>query len=121
LGHIEEAKTRTGTVSDLITFCSRSSTEADTVFVHDNVQPELAFIDSSHQYTQTKRELSILREFMPSGFILFHDALAPESEVTKVLDELIADGCQILRLATQPNTGFGVLKIDESFSRSEVF
>ena len=78
---------------------------------HD-VQLDLVFIDSSHQYEATKIEIATVLKYMKSGVILFHDAVSPISGVTTVLKEMEEQGIyDILTIPTQPNTGFGIIMV----------
>jgi predicted O-methyltransferase YrrM len=81
--------------------------DLEPLFVFGIVHPELVFIDSSHQYEATKVELSIFTNNMKSGFIMLHDILG-NSGIARALSEFSGE---ILRLPTQPNTGFGVIKV----------
>lgn len=73
---------------------------------------DLVFIDSSHQYEHTKQEWNaLLQGLKDTSVVLFHDATTPVYGVAKFLDELAAEGqWKVLKLPTQENTGFGIVK-----------
>lgn len=90
-----------------------STKDLDPFLTSYELKPDLIFIDSSHEYESTKVELEIIQRHMEQwACILFHDALAPESGVTRALNELESNQkYNMLRIPTQPNTGFGILQI----------
>jgi hypothetical protein len=74
---------------------------------------DLLFIDSSHEYAQTKREIELYFEFMkPDGKVAFHDILLPHLGVHEVWQEL-TKRYPLHREYTQ-GYGIGVITVGES-------
>jgi len=74
---------------------------------------DFCFIDSSHTYEHTIKEFDAIKESLNTGsLVCFHDAVEPKYGVKQFLEEL-PDIYEVLILPTQPNTGFGIVKVKD--------
>ena len=74
---------------------------------------DFCFIDSSHTYEHTKREFAAIEKSLnTNSLVCFHDAYTDVYGVKRFLEEL-PNIYEVLVLPTQPNTGFGIVKVKD--------
>lgn len=104
------------------TFLAQKNLKVQTVIANSTIPRNLnsldmIFIDSSHDYHQTKLEWKWMYPllFKNKGFAIFHDAYTETYGVKKFLLELQEQGHKLIILDTQPNTGFGIILLADEF------